>query len=207
MNGSARARTLVEGWPDDGLVVGVLPDLSDPEWSGRAVLELTEASAEDRRPVLVLDLAPETNELASYFGAGDGPGFSEVVAGEAEIREITHRDDERDAFFLPCGLRASGADLARTRSVRALAERMRSRGGLLLVLLDRHGAGAAASGGWVDGIVRLGEKDPGEPCLPEDVPELGRLKPPRESGEREPESVEPSRVVSEALWLRPPGEP
>lgn len=206
MNGSGSARSLVDGWPNDGLVVGVLPDLSDPEWSGRAVLELTAAAAEDRRPVLVLDLAPETSDLSSRFDAEGEPGFAEVAAGRVEIWQIIHRDDERGAFFLPCGVRTSGAELAGTRSVRALAERVRPRGGVLLVLLDRHGAGSAASGGWVDGFVRLGEKHPGEPRLPGDVPELGRLEPSVESEEREPERIDPSQIVSEALWLRPPGD-
>lgn len=207
MNGSGQARTLVDGWPDGGLVVGVLPDLSAPEWSGRAVLELTAAASRDRRSVLVLDLAPETSDLASRFDAAEDPGFAEVAAGQVEIWEIIHRDDDRGAFFLPCGLRTSGAELARTRSVRALAERIRPRDGILLALLDRHGAGAAASEGWVDGFVRLGERDPGEPRLPGDVPELGRLEPSGDSDERDEESeerVDPSRIVSEALWLRPP---
>lgn len=206
MNGSGSARSLIDSWPNHGLVVGVLPDLSDPEWSGRAVLELTAAAAEDRRPVLVLDLAPETSDLSSRFDAEGEPGFAEVAAGRVEIWQIIHRDDERGAFFLPCGLRTSGAELAGTRSVRALAERVRPRGGVLLVLLDRHGAGSAASGGWVDGFVRLGEKHPGEPRLPGDVPELGRLEPSPDSGEREPERIDPAQVVSEALWLRPPGD-
>lgn len=153
-----RAGELVESWPPGGLAAGLLPDPSDPRWAGRAALAVALGAAERRKPALILDLAPEATDLASRFGAADEEGFAELVDGEVELWEIVHRHGAGDAFYLPCGLRTAGAELARSPAARSLADRVRGEGRILLVLLDRRGAGEAASAGWVDGFVRLGDR-------------------------------------------------
>ena len=170
-----RADDLVEGFPPGGLVVGLLPDPSDPEWAGGAALALALAAADRRKPALILDLAPEGTDLASRFDALDAAGIAELVDGEAELWEIVRRHPGGDAFYLPCGLQAGGADLARSPSVAALAARVRDEGRIALVPLDRPGAGEAASAGWVDGFVRLGEQGVSSTRLSSDVRVLGDL--------------------------------
>ena len=183
-----RAGDLVESWPPGGLVVGLLPDPSDPEWAGRAALALAFAAADRRKPALILDLAPEGTNLASRFGAAEGAGIAELVEGDAELWEIVHRHAGGDAFYLPCGLAAAGVDLARSPAVISLAERVRSEGRIALVPLDRPGAGEAASAGWVDGFVRLGEKGVSSTRLSSDARVLGDLVPRSEDGTAETEA-------------------
>lgn len=179
---SERARDLVEEWPPGGLVAGLLPDPSDPEWAERAALALALAAADRRGPALILDLAPEATDLAARFGAEGGePGIAELVDGEAELWEIVHRHASGDAFYLPCGLRTPGAELARSPAVASLADRVRSAGRIALVPLDRRGAGEAASTGWVDGFVRLGERGVSSARLSGDARTLGHLE--RRGGE------------------------
>lgn len=180
---SERARELVGEWPPGGLVAGLLPDPSDAEWAGRAALALALASADRRGPVLILDLAPEATDLASRFdAAGDEErGIAELVAGEAELWEIVHRHAAGDAFYLPCGVRTPGAALARSPAAASLADRVRSAGRIALVLLDRRGAGEAASAGWVDGFVRLGERGVSSARLSGDARAFGHLE--RRGGE------------------------
>lgn len=177
-----RAGDLVESWPPGGLVVGLLPDPSDPEWAGRAALALAFAAADRRKPALILDLAPEGTNLASRFGAAEGAGIAELVEGDVELWEIVRRHAGGNTFYLPCGLRAAGVDLARSPALVSLAERVRSEGRIALVPLDRPGAGEAASAGWVDGFVRLGEKGVSSTRLSSDARMLGDLVRREEAG-------------------------
>ena len=179
---SEQAGDLVESWPPGGLVVGLLPDPSHPEWAGRAVLALAFAAADRRKPPLIFDLAPERTDLASRFGAEDGAGIAERVDGAVELWEIVHRHARGNAFYLPCGHGTPGAELVRSPSAVSLAERVRSDGRIALVSLDRRGAGEAASAGWVDGFVRLGDRGVSSTRLSSDVGVLGDLDRRKERG-------------------------
>lgn len=170
-----RARRLVGGWPSGGLVVGLLPDSSARNWSGKAALELAAAAADDRLAALVLDLAPDDSDLADRFDADPEPGFAQVMTGEVELSHIQYWDPVRGAYYLPGGVRVLSDKVAKSRSVEALAERVRSQEGILFVLLDRHAAEAAAETGWLDGVVRLGDADLGGPKMFGDVDALGHL--------------------------------
>lgn len=132
-------------------------------------MALAIAAAERRRPALILDLAPKATDLASRFGAANEEGFAELVDGERQLWEIVHRQGTGRAFYLPCGLRTPGAELARAPAARTLADRVRGEGRILLVPLDRRGAGEAASAGWVDGFVRLGDRSVSSARLSGDV--------------------------------------
>ncbi len=172
-----RARRLVEEWPPGGLVVGLLPDPSDPEWAGRAALALALAVADRRKPPLILDLTPVGTDLSSRFGAtGEEAGIAELVDGEAELWEIVHRHASGEAFYLPCGLRTPGAELARSPTTASLADRVRRGGRIALAPLDRRGAGEAASAGWIDGYVRLGEMGVSSVRLSGDAGAVGHLE-------------------------------
>ena len=139
-------------------MLGIVPDPSDPEWSGREVLRLVADAARDGVSSLILDLAPGHTDLAARFGAEGEPGFAELVAGEAELWEIVRRDDDRDAFYFPRGEIMPGEELAGSTPARVLGNRVRERGRLLVVLLDRGGAESVGAAGWTDGLVRLGGK-------------------------------------------------
>lgn len=206
---SERAGDLVQGWPPGGLVVGLLPDPSDPPWAGRGALALALATADRRKPALILDLAPKDTDLAARFGAADEAGFAELVDGEVELWEIVHRHSGGEAFYLPCGLRTPGAELARAPAARTLADRVRDAGRILLVPLDRRGAGEAASAGWVDGFVRLGERGVSSARLSGGAQALGHLERLGETLEspdqtRNARRTEPSRRDS-AARERPTG--
>lgn len=178
---SERARSIVERWPTGGCVVGVLPDRSDPRWSGRAVLGLIEAARGSRDPVVVIDLAPGATDLDSRFEVGDGPGLAELEAGEVELWQIARRDDARGVVYLSRGARDAEASLADSESSAGLAEDVREKGGLLLVVVDRSGAEDLTSAGYADGFVRIGaggeaaapdrpEPPPGSREAPDDPP-------------------------------------
>ena len=174
MNGfEDQIRQIVEEWPGEGYVVGVLPDPSDPEWSGRSVLELIEAADRSGGPSVVVDLARETTDLAARFEAGRGQGLAELAAGEAELWEIAHRSDEHRAVYLGAGSGEAGSGLAGSAATAELAGKMSERGRLLLVVLDRAAVKAAASAGYLDGLVKIGEADGAGDV--EGVPELGRI--------------------------------
>ena len=157
-------------------MVGVLPDSDVRQWSGEAALELATAAARDRLAALVLDLAPDASDLADRFGADPEPGFAQVMTGEVELSRIQHWDAARGAYYLPGGVRVLGDKVAQSRSVEALADRVRGQEGILFVLLDRHAAEAAAEAGWLDGVVRLGDADLGGPRMFGDVTALGHLE-------------------------------
>lgn len=212
MSVSPEIRDLVGDWPEGGLVVGVLPDATDPEWSGRRVLELVELAGEDREPVTILDLAPTATHLADRFDADGAPGFAQLIAGEAELEELVRRDDRLPARYLPRGHGSSDADLLRSWSLWRLAQPVREEGGLLIVLLERRRAGAA-SPGWLDGFLVLGKGD--DARLPHDIPLLGRVEGREEpatsdggnAGEPtgsadEPEEEAPSTGAGQNGWRR-----
>lgn len=171
-----RADGLVGSWPPGGLVVGLLPDPSDPPWAGRSAIALALAAAGRRRPALILDLAPKETDLASRFRASDEPGFAELVNGEVELWEVVHRHAGGEAFYLPRGLQTPGAELARSPGAASLAERIRGQGRILLVPLDRRGAGHAASAGWVDGFVRIGDRGVSSARLSGEARAMGHLE-------------------------------
>lgn len=178
---------MVEEWPDGGRAVGVTADPSDPEWTGRTLLKLLRAVGERHRPAFLLDLAPEASNLTARFGAAGSDGFAEVAEGDASLAGIAHRRPEIEGAYLPCGMSRSGQDLAGSKQLTTLAGRVRDAGGVLLVLLDRRAAGRAASAGWPDGWLLVGDAESatgGEP-LPGDLPEIGRIEP-RESDGRAP---------------------
>lgn len=178
-----RARDLVDTWPRRGWAVGAAADPADPGWAGEAAEALTRVAAERRRPAFLLDLAPECTDLATRFDAVGARGFGEAVAGDARLAQVAHRDEEHGVAYLPCGRRASGSELAGSEKLAAFAERVRQEGGVLLVVLDREGADAAASAGWPDGWVLLGDPEAatGGGSLPGNLPEMGRIEP-REKG-------------------------
>lgn len=195
-----------EGRPDrhegSGRVLGIVPDTSRPGWSGRAVLELVEDAAGDLPGSLILDLAPGSTDLASRLDAGGAPGFAELVTGRAELWEVVRRDDEHDAFYLPCGSGIAGHRLAGSPPVGALAERVRSRDRLLVVLLDRDGVEATASSGWLDGVVLLGGEAGNEPDVPDDLPVIDYHGRPGATREREPGEVRHDRFRRRARSRR-----
>lgn len=174
-----RARAVVEEWPGDGRVVGVVADPSDPAWTGRALLKLIRAVGERRRPAFLLDLAPEASNLTARFGAAGSDGFAEVADGNATLAGIAHRRPEIDGAYLPCGVSRSGEDLAGSKQLTALAERVRDAGGVLLVVLDRRATRRAADTGWPDGWLLVGDPESatGGEALPGDLPEVGRIEP------------------------------
>ncbi|MDP2498292.1 MAG: SPOR domain-containing protein [Candidatus Palauibacterales bacterium] len=173
-----RARAVVEEWPEDGRVVGVVADPSDPAWTGRALLKLIRAVGERRRPAFLLDLAPEASNLTARFGAAGSDGFAEVADGNATLAGIAHRRPEIDGAYLPCGVSRSGEDLAGSKQLTALADRVRDAGGVLLVVLDRRAARRAADTGWPDGWLLVGDPESatGGEALPGDLPEVGRIE-------------------------------
>jgi len=197
-------------------VVGVLPDSDVRQWSGEAALELATAAARDRLAALVLDLAPDASDLADRFGADPEPGFAQVMTGEVELSRIQHWDAARGAYYLPGGVRVLGDKVAQSRSVEALADRVRGQEGILFVLLDRHAAEAAAEAGWLDGVVRLGDADLGGPRMFGDVTALGHLERRQESpskpwerettrtgGGSEPEPLDPAPEPTEPADSEP----
>lgn len=199
-------RGVVDHWPEEGHVVGLLPDRSDPRWSGRTVLDLIEMADRTGGSSVVVDLAPNATDLASRFEAGSGPGLAEIAEGEVELWEISHRSDVHRAIYVPQGSSATGAELAGSESTAQLAEKMKDRGRLLIVVLDRAGAEAAASAGYLDGIVRVGEADGADRY--ESVPELGRItarpgeKRPVPDGDGGPRLVLPPEMRSEGRRKR-----
>lgn len=202
MNGfEDQIRQIVGDWPDEGYVVGVLPDPADPQWSGRAVLELIETADRSGGPSVVVDLAPDATDLAARFEAGRGPGLAELAADEVELWEVTHRSDRHRAVYLGEGAAGSASDLAGSDAAAELAGQMSDRGRLLLVVLDRTGAKTAATAGYLDGVVRIGEAD-GDGDV-DGVTELGRVtaRPgetrPVPDGERGPRLVLPPEMRSE----------
>lgn len=158
-----RARGIVDRWPSGGCVVGVLPDRSDPRWSGRAVLGLIEAARGSREPVVVIDLAPGATDLDARFEVGAGPGLAELEAGEVELWQIARRDDTHGVVYLSRGKRDAEASLADSASCTGLAEDVREKGGLLLVVVDRSGAEDLTSAGYADGFVRIGARGEAAP--------------------------------------------
>lgn len=173
-----RARDVVDAWPEGGRVVAMIADPADPEWTGRAALKLIRAVSERLRPAFLLDLAPESSNLTTRFGAMGSDGFAEAAAGDATLAEIAHRRPQIQAAYLPSGVDASGEELAVSPALAALADRVRGAGGVLLVLLSRRAAERAAEAGWPDGWLLLGDPESargGEP-LPGDLPEMGRVE-------------------------------
>lgn len=175
---------MVEAWPERARVIGVIPDPSDPAWTGRALLKLIRAAAERRRPAFLLDLAPEASNLTARFGAAGSDGFAEVVADETTLAGIAHRRPEIKAAYLPCGVKTPGEELADSGPLATLADRVRDEEGVLLVVLDRRAARRASEAGWPDGWLVVGDAESatgGEP-LPGDLPQLGHVEPGESEG-------------------------
>ena len=172
---SRRAGAVVDRWPSGGLAVAVLPDPADPSRSGRTAVDLVEAVAERRKLTVVVDLAPAASDLATRLDADLAPGLADVESGEIPMWEAMHRDIESGAFYLPRGARRSAGELVDSASLKALGDRVRRRGGVLLVILDRATTAAVDSAGWMDGHVRLGEGPQDAADSDDELPDLGRL--------------------------------
>lgn len=141
-------------------------------------MALIRSAAEGRRPAILLDLAPESSGLAGRFDAAGAEGFAEAVAGDVELTGVARRGED-GVTYLPCGRRAEGRELAASRALVALADRVRAADGALLVVLARGSAAEAAAAGWPDGWVLVGDPDAasGAGGVPGDLPEYGRIEP------------------------------
>ena len=192
-----QARRIVREWPTGGCVIGVLPDGSRPRRSGQAVLDLIEAAREGREPVAVLDLAPGRTDLGSRFEVGGGPGLAELESGEVELWEIARRDDDHGVVYLSRGRREAAGSLAGSDSSASLADEIREKGGLLLLIVDGGDAEALDAAGYADGFVRIGTGgDAGRPDVGEPARLAARREELPESSEAAGATGEPRLVVT-----------
>lgn len=169
-------------WPDDAEVVALLvPSDAGPEACELAA-EAAEESRRDRRTLLA-NLAGPSPDLDGHLDAAADEGLFDAGRSGRSLREIAVRPPGRRFVYLPAG-RAGWPD-GDGRAVRArlvglmtrVAERVRDRGGRLLLFLSEEGDWPEALPGLLDGVVLL--EGAGVPAAWDDrAPEVLGRRPP-----------------------------
>lgn len=146
-------------WPAGADVVGVVAPSDGGPVSCEIAAETAEASAGDRRTLLA-NLAGASPDLDGHLGTTAAEGLFDAGRSGRSLREIAVRPPGRSFLYLPAG-RADRSDDDATRATRArlvglvarVADRVRERGGRLLLFLADEEGWPEALPGLLDGVV------------------------------------------------------
>lgn len=153
--GSEAAR-LADGLPEGARVVALLyPDAAGrPAASSDIAVAVAEAVGARRDHTLLVGTEGGPGSLDERLARRSGPGLWDVLEERARLTEVAVRDRERAFTYLPAGAGAPGPrELVAAEAFRRFVDRVRERGGTLLLHLPEEAVGAAAS--VVDGCVSL----------------------------------------------------
>lgn len=203
------ARTLTRAWPDEVAVVGLVARAADGPRPCEAAARLADASAADRRTLLA-NLAGGEPDLDGRLGVVVEEGLQAAGRSGRTLRDVARRPDGRRFLYLPAG-RARGrdegdGDASKARLVALMgrvAERVRRRGGRLLLFLREEESWPDALTRLMDGVVLLDRA--ALPAWEGGVPRvLGRL--PGPSGRRGRADAGPRASGAATGPEREPGE-
>ncbi|MFQ5679204.1 MAG: hypothetical protein ACE5HP_07065 [Gemmatimonadota bacterium] len=182
---AGRIERIVAGIRADARVVAILTGSG----AARVAREVARALAARRQRTLLLDLAPPDGPLAALLGARGAAGLSELLRGEAVLREIAMPSDRHGFIYVPPGRRSPAGEgpAAAERSparrgltgekgtfpaesgralhptLRRLVRRAAAAGALVLLHADAGDPTAERLGELADGTLRLGPpEEPGD---------------------------------------------
>lgn len=190
-----RARRLGEAFAgeESPTVVALLADAGEPGASWRGAAALGDASAAQRRTLLV-NLAGPGSGLDRFLGVDGREGLEAVRSGDRALSEAAVHPPDRDFLYLPSGDAGPGdrprptEDRGFLRALGRLAGRVREARGLLLLYLEAGALPEALAEELVEAAVPLAGA---APHLPAGVPVLGRMA-------DEPEEPEAGSTPEEA---------
>jgi len=185
------AENELPGIPPDACAIALVGSAGDAE-TARAAVDAAVALGASRSHVLLASLEGPRGGLDEVMGVVGGSGLSSVLRGKARIPEIAVRGGEDAFVYLPHGDDpASAAELLRLPRLRALVERLRASGGMLLLYLPTDGI-LDEDADFVDVVVRLDRRDT----------DLLAAAPDVELETEDSEPVEPEPVEPEATTAR-----
>lgn len=178
-DGEDRLRRLGEAFAgqEAPTVVALLADAGEPGASWRGAAALGDASAAQRRTLLV-NLAGPGSGLDRFLGVDGREGLEAVRSGDRALSEAAVHPPGRDFLYLPSGDAGPGdrprptEDRGFLRALGRLAGRVREARGLLLLYLEAGALPEALAGELVEAAVPLAGA---APHLPAGVPALGRM--------------------------------
>lgn len=199
-----RARRLVEGWPPEATAVALVASPGAGAADHESASSLADASADERRTLLA-NLSPDRG-LDEHLGVPEGKGLLQLGGEGLSLRDVARRPPGRRFVYLPSG---SSGDESPALHAGLLAlmvrteERIRARGGRLLLYVPDEAGWAGPLADVLGGAVLLG--DAGRPPDAGDaLPTLARF--PAGEGDEGPGVPSPSGPTRPAVPAEGTGE-
>ena len=144
--------------PDDARIVALVHDSAERERSSTVVDAIATAIGRHREHTLVMSTEPGPTPLDELVGAGESDGWPAFFADRERLTRVAAQRPESPYVYLPAGQDAEAVTrfLLDDIFLRFL-ERVRERGGTLLLVISERTPMARDLGGQLDGYVALGD--------------------------------------------------
>ena len=167
-------RVVARELPNRALIVALVHAEEDAADGAAAADSLAMELGRRREHTLLTTSASDPSPLDLLLGGADGEGLPGALEGRARLTDIAIQPVDRPFVYLPAGRRPRVmTDLLASDQFASFVERVRERGGTLLLLLPEGQLEEAAIRDLLDGYVALGE------AVAEEQPDLrmyGRLQ-------------------------------
>lgn len=202
-------RVLARELPDEALIIALVHEEIVGDDGAAAADTVAMELGRRREHTLLTSAAAGLSPLDLLLGGADGEGLPGALEGRARLTDIAIQPVDRPFVYLPAGRRPEqmtallGGDL-----FASFVERIRERGGTLLLLLPEVQLRDAAVCDLLDGYVELGD---GIEEKLADLPVYGRLRlsgydesTPEETDEATSDSPPDVEMTGETMPARPP---
>lgn len=151
-------RVMARELPNRALIVALVYAEEDADDGAATAHSLAMELGRRREHTLLTSSASGPSPLDLLLGGADGEGLSGALEGRARLTEIAIQPVDRPFVYLPAGRRPRVmADPLASDLFASFVERVRERGGTLLLLLPEGQLAEVAVGDLLDGYVALGD--------------------------------------------------
>ena len=151
-------RSVADAVPADAYIVALVRAESEGEEGAAAAAAVATAIARQREHTLLVSGIHDESFLDELLGGADGEGLPGALCGRARLTDVAVQPADRPFVYLPAGRDPSELSaLLVEDSFTSFAERVRQRGGTLLLLLPEGRLSEPEIRQLLDGYVALGE--------------------------------------------------
>lgn len=172
--GERDPRAMADRIPDDALIIGLVYAAQEGDDGAVAADSLAMELGHRREHTLLTSATGRPSPLDLLLGGADGAGLPAALQGRAGLTDIAVQPVDRPFVYLPAGRRPEQMSRLLTGDLfTSFVERIRERGGTLLLFLPEPELAEAAARGLLDGYVALGDATAD---VRSDLPTYGRLE-------------------------------
>ncbi len=151
-------RVMARELPEEALIVALVHTEADGDDSAAAADTVAMELGRRREHTLLTSAAAGLSPLDLLLGGADGEGLPGALEGRARLMDIAIQPVDRPFVYLPAGRRPEEmTELLASGSFASFVDRVRERGGTLLLLLPEVQLRDAAVRDLLDGYVELGD--------------------------------------------------